>query len=42
MAESASALSEAPEFDAAFRAMFAELVAWRRDVRHFRPDPAPD
>ncbi len=22
--------------------MFAELLAWRRDVRHFRPDPAPD
>jgi 5,6-dimethylbenzimidazole synthase len=42
MAESAYALSEAPEFDAAFRAMFAELLAWRRDVRHFRPDPEPD
>src|ERR1700761_4315723 len=42
MADLASALSEAPEFDAAFRAMFAELVAWRRDVRHFRPDRAPD
>jgi 5,6-dimethylbenzimidazole synthase len=22
--------------------MFAELLAWRRDVRHFRRDPAPD
>ena len=42
MAELASALSEAPQFDAAFRAMFAELLAWRRDVRHFRPAPAPD
>lgn len=42
MAELASALNEAPEFDPAFRAMFAELVAWRRDVRHFRPAPAPD
>src|ERR1700749_2120466 len=42
MADLASALSEAPEFDAAFRAMFADLVAWRRDVRHFRPDRAPD
>ena len=42
MAELASALSEAPQFDAAFRAMFAELLAWRRDVRHFRPDQAPD
>jgi len=42
MAELASALGEAPEFDAAFRGMFAELLAWRRDVRHFRPDLAPD
>jgi 5,6-dimethylbenzimidazole synthase len=42
MAELASALSEAPQFDAAFRAMFAELLVWRRDVRHFRPHPAPD
>jgi 5,6-dimethylbenzimidazole synthase len=38
MAELASALNEAPQFDAAFRRMFAELLAWRRDVRHFRPD----
>ena len=28
-----------PRFDAAFRAQFAELVRWRRDVRRFRPDP---
>jgi 5,6-dimethylbenzimidazole synthase len=42
MAELASALSEAPQFDAPFRAMFAELLAWCRDVRHFRPAPAPD
>ena len=42
MAELAYALSEAPQFDAAFRAMFAELLAWRRDVRHFRREPAPD
>ena len=42
MAELADALSEAPQFDAAFRATFAELLAWRRDVRHFRPDQAPD
>ena len=40
-AELADALSEAPEFDAAFRATFADLLAWRRDVRHFRPE-APD
>ena len=28
-----------PEFDDAFRARLAELVAWRRDVRRFRTDP---
>lgn len=27
-----------PVFDAAFRAKFAELLAWRRDVRRFKPD----
>ena len=27
-----------PQFDAAFRARFAELVRWRRDVRRFRTD----
>jgi 5,6-dimethylbenzimidazole synthase len=42
MAELAYALSEAPRFDAAFRAAFAELLAWRRDVRHFRSGEAPD
>ena len=42
MAELADALSEAPRFDAAFRAAFAELLAWRRDVRHFRAGEAPD
>ncbi|KMO44457.1 cob(II)yrinic acid a,c-diamide reductase [Methylobacterium tarhaniae] len=31
-----------PEFGEAFRARFAELVAWRRDVRRFRPDPVPE
>ena len=35
-------LTAAPEFDAAFRAGFVELLAWRRDVRHFRPAEAPD
>ncbi len=34
--------SEAPQFDAPFRAAFAELLAWRRDVRHFRPGEAPE
>ena len=28
-----------PQFDAAFRAQFAELVRWRRDVRRFRSRP---
>jgi 5,6-dimethylbenzimidazole synthase len=42
MAELAYALSEAPQFDAAFQATFAELLAWRRDVRHFRLGEAPD
>ena len=28
-----------PDFDAAFRALFRELVLWRRDVRRFRTDP---
>jgi 5,6-dimethylbenzimidazole synthase len=40
--ELAYALSAAPQFDAAFRATFAELLAWRRDVRHFRTKEAPD
>lgn len=31
----------APEFDAAFRRHFLELLVWRRDVRRFRPDPVP-
>ncbi|MET7244775.1 5,6-dimethylbenzimidazole synthase [Methylobacterium sp. EM32] len=35
-------MTSAPEFGAEFRARFAELVAWRRDVRRFRPDPVPE
>jgi 5,6-dimethylbenzimidazole synthase len=35
-------LSEAPHFSAAFQSAFAELLAWRRDVRHFRACQAPD
>ncbi len=31
-----------PEFDPAFRAAFEQLLVWRRDVRHFRPDPVPE
>src|SRR6516225_8014028 len=30
-----------PQFDAAFRAQFAELVRWRRDVRRFRSACVP-
>src|SRR3984957_9387791 len=42
MAELADALSEAPQFDAGFRTTFADLLAWRRDVRQFRSHTAPD
>ena len=31
-----------PEFDAAFRRHFLELLVWRRDVRRFRPEPVAD
>ncbi len=31
-----------PDFDAAFRAKFRELLEWRRDVREFRIDPISD
>lgn len=31
----------APRFGTAFREELARLMAWRRDVRHFRPDPVP-
>lgn len=31
-------MSSAPQFDDAFRARLRELLAWRRDVRHFRPE----
>ena len=34
--------STAPVFDEAFRAQFAELLLWRRDVRHFRTKPLPE
>ncbi|MGO4869319.1 MAG: 5,6-dimethylbenzimidazole synthase [Roseiarcus sp.] len=32
---------EPPAFDAEFRDRLALLLAWRRDVRRFRPDPVP-
>ncbi len=31
-----------PDFDADFRGHLADLLAWRRDVRRFRPDPLED
>jgi 5,6-dimethylbenzimidazole synthase len=31
-----------PIFDASFQASFVELLAWRRDVRRFRPDEIPE
>lgn len=34
--------ARAPDFDEAFRAKFAELLVWRRDVRHFLRRPLPD
>ena len=30
-----------PEFGASFAEEFDALLRWRRDVRHFRPDPLP-
>jgi 5,6-dimethylbenzimidazole synthase len=35
-------MSEAPEFDADFRARLRDLIVWRRDVRRFRREPIPD
>ncbi|GAC1331921.1 MAG: 5,6-dimethylbenzimidazole synthase [Beijerinckiaceae bacterium] len=31
----------APQFDEPFRARLRDLLAWRRDVRHFRREPLP-
>jgi len=36
------AAAGAPEFGEGFRAKFAELLIWRRDVRHFLGTPLPD
>ena len=30
-----------PSFDSAFRDRLVKLLAWRRDVRRFKPDPLP-
>ncbi len=42
MREGASVAAAERRFDAAFQAEFADLVAWRRDVRRFRTDPIPE
>lgn len=34
--------SDAPIFDDAFRERLCDLIAWRRDVRRFRPDPVDE
>jgi len=35
-------MTAAPEFDDFFRSQLRELLAWRRDVRHFRRNPLPE
>ncbi|RDJ25138.1 5,6-dimethylbenzimidazole synthase [Bosea caraganae] len=35
-------MSASPAFDEAFAARLDELLAWRRDVRRFRPEPLPE
>jgi 5,6-dimethylbenzimidazole synthase len=42
MEDLAEAGVEARRFDADFQAEFAELIAWRRDVRRFRPGAVPE
>jgi 5,6-dimethylbenzimidazole synthase len=42
MQDLAEAVVEARRFDADFQAEFAELVAWRRDVRRFRSGAVPE
>lgn len=34
-------METSPQFDATFRARLHDLLRWRRDVRHFRPEPLP-
>ena len=42
MQEGASVVAMERRFDAAFQAEFADLLAWRRDVRRFRTDAIPE
>jgi len=41
MAPTGPAREEPPVFGPAFRRQLRALFRWRRDVRHFRPDPVP-
>jgi 5,6-dimethylbenzimidazole synthase len=41
MVKAAVCSRSAPVFDEDFRATLLDLFRWRRDVRHFRPDPVP-
>jgi len=34
-------VAPSPPFDEGFRGHLLDLFRWRRDVRHFRPDPVP-
>lgn len=36
-----AAATRSISFDHAFRARLRDLLVWRRDVRHFRPEPLP-
>jgi 5,6-dimethylbenzimidazole synthase len=42
MEETGRVAAREGRFDATFRAEFADLLAWRRDVRRFRTDPVPE
>ena len=41
ISSAAASAAPPPAFDDHFQAQFAELIAWRRDVRRFRRDPVP-
>lgn len=34
-------MQQSPQFSSQFQDQLKELFRWRRDVRHFRPDPVP-
>jgi 5,6-dimethylbenzimidazole synthase len=41
MAGAEQCIRSTPDFDKDFRGRLLSLFQWRRDVRHFRPDPVP-